>query len=165
MSILTTLKCMTAAAAILASTTGLSFSPRISPSACGRAAQDPNDVYRLDAIDIAAQQLQREAAIKGEDLKIKVEKKPYSGWEDFKQALTLAAEAKTAPNIVVTGHEDIGPWAQAGLIVPIEDYVDLDSWPLNDIYENLMQIASFNGTSMAFRRTPSPARCSSGSPT
>ncbi len=121
-------------------------SPRTFTSASGLSGTGPNDVYRLDAIEIAAQQLQREAALKGEDLKITVEKKPYSAWEDFKQALTLAAEAKTAPNIVVSGHEDIAPWSQAGLIVPIEDYVDLDSWPLSDIYENLLKIASYNGT-------------------
>jgi len=46
---------------------------------------------------------------------------------------------------VVSGHEDIAAWAQSGLIVPIEDYVDLDSWPINDIYPNLLKIASFNG--------------------
>ncbi|URK89157.1 extracellular solute-binding protein (plasmid) [Rhizobium sp. RCAM05350] len=144
MNILPTLKCMTVAAAILASTSVLAFAKDITISVWS-GGTGPNDTYRLDAIEIAAQQLEREAAIRGEDLKIKVEKTPYSDWESFKQALTLAAEAKKAPNIVATGHEDIGPWSQAGLIVPIEDYVDLDSWPLNDIYENLMEIASFNG--------------------
>ena len=105
----------------------------------------PNDVYRLDAIEIAAGLLTREAAIQGKTLNIKVEKKAYPGWDDFKQAVTLSAEAGRAPDIVVTGHEDIAPWAQSGLIVPIENYVDLDSWPVNDIYPNLMQIASYGG--------------------
>jgi len=86
-----------------------------------------------------------EEAIKGNDIKINVEGKPFTQWPEFKQAVTLAAEAGTAPNIVVTGHEDIAAWAQSGLIVPIEDYVDLDSWPINDIYPNLLKIASFNG--------------------
>lgn len=105
----------------------------------------PNDVYRVDAIDIAADLLEREAAIRGENLSITVEKTTYSGWDDFKQALTLSAEAGTAPNIVVSGHEDIAPWSQSGLIVPIEDYVNLDAWPLNDIYPNLIEIASYGG--------------------
>lgn len=106
---------------------------------------EPNDIYRLDAIEIAAGLLMKEAAIQGEDLTIKVEKKPYAGWDDFKQALTLSAEAGNAPDIVASGHEDIAPWAQSGLIVPIENYVDLDSWPVNDIYENLLRIASYGG--------------------
>ncbi|MDE0347907.1 MAG: extracellular solute-binding protein [Boseongicola sp.] len=105
----------------------------------------PNDHYRIDAISMAADLLKHEAAIRGEELNITIEGKPYDGWEEFKQGVTLSAESGTAPNIVVTSHTDIAPWAQAGLIVAAEDYVDLDSWPLNDLYENLIDIASFNG--------------------
>ncbi|WP_309083427.1 extracellular solute-binding protein [Chelativorans sp.] len=105
----------------------------------------PNDVYRVDAIDIAADLLEREAAVRGEELNITVEKKVDNTWDDFKQAVTLAAEAGNVPHILVTGHEDIGPWSQSGLIVPIEDYVNLDAWPINDIYENLLEVASYGG--------------------
>ncbi|MEP4032405.1 extracellular solute-binding protein [Roseibium polysiphoniae] len=105
-----------------------------------------SDVYRLDAIEMAADLLTREWEIRGEDLNITVEKKrDFAGWSEFKQAVTLAAEAGTAPNIVVTSHLDIAPWSQAGLIVPVEDYVDLDAWPLNNIYDNLMEITTYNG--------------------
>ncbi len=105
----------------------------------------PQDHYRIDAIKIAADLLEQEAAIRGEELNITVEGKSYDGWEEFKQGVTLSAESGDAPNIVVTGHEDIGPWAQSGLIVPIEDYIDLDAWPVNDIYDNLIEISSFEG--------------------
>ena len=101
--------------------------------------------YRVDNIEIAAEELMREAAISGDDLSISVEKKTFTSWDDFKQAVTLAAESNTAPNIIVTGHEDIAPWSQSGLIRPIEDYIDLDAWPMNQIYPNLIDIASFNG--------------------
>lgn len=104
------------------------------------------DSYRMEAIEIAANLLEREYAIAGEELNITVEsKRDFGGWDDFKQAVTLAAEAGTAPNIVVTSHLDIAPWSQAGLIVPVEDYLDMDAWPLNDIYDNLMTIAAFDG--------------------
>lgn len=105
----------------------------------------PNDNYRVDAIEMAADILEREAAIRGETLEITVDKKLDSTWDDFKQAVTLAAEAGNAPHILVTGHEDIAPWAQSGLIVPVEDYLNLDAWPINDIYDNLMEIASYGG--------------------
>lgn len=102
--------------------------------------------YRIDAIDIAADMLEREYALRGEELNITVEgKRDFGGWAEFKQAFTLSSEAGTAPNIVVTGHEDIAPWAEAGYIVPAEDYLDLDAYPLNDIYENLLEISSFDG--------------------
>jgi inositol-phosphate transport system substrate-binding protein len=104
------------------------------------------DAYRIDAIAIAADILEREAAIRGETLDITVEgKRDFAGWDEFKQAVTLGAEAGTAPAIVVTSHLDIAPWSQAGYIVPVEDYLDLDAWPLNNVYPNLMEIASFGG--------------------
>lgn len=102
--------------------------------------------YRVENIEIAADMLEREYALRGEELNINVEGKyDFAGWPEFKQAVTLAAEAGKAPNIVVSSHLDIAPWSQAGLIAPIEDYIDLDAWPLNDIYENLLEITSYNG--------------------
>ncbi|MCD7060588.1 ABC transporter substrate-binding protein [Pelagibacterium xiamenense] len=101
--------------------------------------------YRVDAIEMAADLLEREAAVRGEELNITVEKQVWSGWDDFKQAVTLAAESGTAPNIIVTGHEDIGPWAQAGILRPVEDYVDFDVWPLNQLYDNLVEVSSYDG--------------------
>ncbi len=105
------------------------------------------DSYRIEAIEMAADILSREAAILGEELNITVDgRRDFTGWDEFKQGVTLGAEAGTAPSIVVTSHLDIAPWSQAGYIVPVEDYVDLDSWPLNNVYPNLMEIASSGGT-------------------
>lgn len=104
------------------------------------------DSYRWEAIEMAADILEREAAIRGDALSITVDfKSDFGGWGEFKQAVTLAAEAGDAPEIVVTSHLDIAPWSQAGYIVPVEDYLDLDAWPLSDIYPNLMEIASYGG--------------------
>lgn len=104
-----------------------------------------SDVYRVDAIEMAADILQREAAINGESINITVDKKLYDGWDDFKQAVTLAAESGNAPHIVVTGHEDIAPWANAGIIRKMEDLIDMEAWPVNDIFPNLIEIASYEG--------------------
>lgn len=99
--------------------------------------------YRIDAIKLAADLLEQEYAVRGEELNITIEGKTYTQWAEFKQGVTLAAEAGEAPNIVVSGHEDIAPWSQSGLIVPIEAYLDIDAWPINAIFDNLMEIASF----------------------
>ncbi|MHB1104054.1 MAG: extracellular solute-binding protein [Devosia sp.] len=144
MTILSALLRATAITSVLAATTVGVLAKDVTISVWA-GGSGPNDNYRVDAIEMAADLLEREAAIRGEELNITVEKTLYDGWDDFKQALTLSAEAGTAPNIVVSGHEDIAPWSQSGLIVPIEDYVDLDSWPLNDIYPNLIEIASYGG--------------------
>src|SRR5690606_38821047 len=134
----------TVAAALLATAAGAASAEEVTIRVWA-GGSGPNDNYRVDAIEIAADLLEREAAIRGEDLTIKVEKKTDNTWDDFKQAVTLAAEAGNAPHILVTGHEDIAPWAQSGLIVPVEDYLNLDAWPINDIYDNLLEIASFGG--------------------
>ena len=132
-----------AAALSLLSTTALAETYNISVWAGGT---NENDSYRLEAIEMAADILEREYAIAGEKIEIIVEgKRDFGRWAEFKQAVTLAAESGKAPNIVVTSHRDIAPWSQAGYIVPIEDYLDMDSWPLNNIYDNLMEIASFGG--------------------
>ena len=110
----------------------------------GGGAGDENS-YRLGAIEIAADIMEREAEVMGQDLDITIDGQFFADWGPFKQAVTLAAEAGTAPHIVVSGHEDIASWAQSGLIVPIEDYVDVDSWPINDIYSNLLETSSFEG--------------------
>jgi len=103
----------------------------------------PSDIYRIGAIEIAADLLEREYAVRGEPVHINIEGKPFTQWDEFRQGVTLAAEAGNAPDIVVASHVDIASWAQSGLIVPVEDYVDLDAWPLNDIYPNLLEITSF----------------------
>ena len=131
-------------------TLGLSLSPVIAKDITIQVwagGSNVNDSYRVDAISMAADILEKEAAIRGEELNITVETKyDFDGWGGFKQAVTLAAEAKKAPHIVVTGHEDIAPWSQSGLIRPIENYVDFDTWPLNDLFENLVGMASYEGT-------------------
>ncbi|MEL6204402.1 MAG: extracellular solute-binding protein [Pseudomonadota bacterium] len=107
---------------------------------------NPADSYRWEAIELAADLYEREAAIRGQEVEINVDYKfEFGGWGEFKQAVTLAAEAGDAPEIVVTSHLDIAPWSQAGYIVPAEDYLDLDAWPLSDVYPNLMEIAAFGG--------------------
>src|SRR5260370_15366500 len=97
-----------ALAAMLALPTGAASAKDISLTVWA-GGTGPNDVYRLDAIEIAAGLLSREAAIEGNTLNIKIEKKAYPGWDDFKQAGTLSAQAGTPPAIAPPGHEAIAP--------------------------------------------------------
>ena len=133
----------TASAAVLAFMTGAAIAEDYTITVWAGGSGD-NANYRVDAIEMAADFLTREAAVRGEDLTITVEKQMWSGWDDFKQAVTLAAESGTAPNIIVSGHEDIGPWSQAGILRPIEDYVDLDVMAAQRyLYPNLVSVSSY----------------------
>ena len=146
MTITRTATGLSLAAGLLASTAVAAFAEEYTFRVWA-GGSGPVDDYRTIAIEMAADILEREADIRGEELSITIEgRTSFDGWDGFKQAVTLAAEAGDAPEIVVTSHTDIAPWSQAGIIVPVEDYVNLDAWPLNDIFPNLMDIASFGGT-------------------
>jgi len=144
MTILSTFKSAVLATALLASTATLVLAKDVTISVWAGGTGPTND-YRVEAIKMAADIVEREAKIRGEELNIDVQTQAWSGWDDFKQAVTLAAESNKAPNIIVSGHEDIGPWSQSGLLRPIEDYVDFDAWPLNQLYPNLVAISSYDG--------------------
>ena len=44
-------------------------------------------------------------------------------WGPNKNEFVLASEAGEAPDIVLSGHEDIGSWAEAGIIIPLDDRI------------------------------------------
>ncbi len=44
-------------------------------------------------------------------------------WADYKTEFVLAADAGEAPDIILSGHEDIGAWAPAGYIIPLDDMI------------------------------------------
>ena len=70
-------------------------------------------------------------------------KRAFAGWDDFLRTVTLGAKAGTAPAIVVTSHLDIAAWSQSRYELSVEDYLDLDAWPMSNVYPNFMDIASF----------------------
>lgn len=67
-----------------------------------------------------------------------------SGWGDYKKKFTLAADAGEAPDIIVSGHEDIPVWGNAGYIVPFDEckakYPEFD-----DVIDNLWDAATWQG--------------------
>ncbi len=50
-----------------------------------------------------------------------------AGWGDYKNEFVLASEAGEAPDIILSGHEDIGAWAPAGFIIPLDDMIGVHS--------------------------------------
>ena len=112
------------------------------------ANADINDRYRTESIALAALILNEELKIEGRDTRVKVKQQSWSGrdaWQKLKQAFALAIESGKGPHIIVAGHEDIAVWGKAGLIQPIEELVDLEAYPFNDVFPNLWPIMSWNG--------------------
>ncbi|GMQ90018.1 MAG: extracellular solute-binding protein [Gammaproteobacteria bacterium] len=112
------------------------------------ANADVNERYRTEGIRLAAIVLNEELKIEGRDVQVTVKQQSWSGsgsWEKLKQAFALAIESGKGPHIIVAGHEDIAVWGKAGLIQPIEELVDLESYPFNDVFPNLWPIMTWNG--------------------
>ncbi len=107
-----------------------------------------NDRYRTEGIALAAVVLNQELKIEGRDIQITVKGQQFAGdnsWQKLKQAFALAVEAGKGPQLIVGGHEDIPVWGKSGLIKPVEELIDLETWPFNDVYETLWDVTKWNG--------------------
>ncbi len=113
------------------------------------APADRNERYRFEALTLAGNVLNEELKIEGSDTRVVVKAGTSfagsQGWAQLKQGFSLAVEAGKGPHIIVGGHEDIPVWGSAGLIYPIEDYIDLEAWPFADLFPSLWPIMSWNG--------------------
>ncbi|HLV35867.1 MAG TPA: extracellular solute-binding protein [Spirillospora sp.] len=65
-------------------------------------------------------------------------------WGDYKNEFVLASEAGQAPDIVLSGHEDIGAWAPAGYIIPLDDMIP-NHPEFADVVPTLWESQTFNG--------------------
>ncbi|MFQ5937741.1 MAG: ABC transporter substrate-binding protein, partial [Acidiferrobacterales bacterium] len=112
------------------------------------ANADVNERYRTEGVALAALILNEELKIEGRDARVTVRQQSWSGsgsWQKLKQAFALAIESGKGPHIIVAGHEDIAVWGKAGLIQPIDELVDLEAYPFNDVFPNLWPIMAWNG--------------------
>ena len=68
-----------------------------------------------------------------------------ASWADYKKKFTLAADAGEGPEIVLSGHEDVATWANAGYIVDFE--ACKAKYPeFADVIESLWESGTWNGT-------------------
>jgi inositol-phosphate transport system substrate-binding protein len=69
-------------------------------------------------------------------------------WGEYKNEFLLASEAKSAPDIILSGHEDIGAWAPAGFIVPLDN--EIPNYPeFANVVPNLWNSQKFDGKTWA----------------
>jgi inositol-phosphate transport system substrate-binding protein len=86
---------------------------------------DAPSYYRRDNLIAAAEPLNKAIAASNPNTKVEVDATFESGgqWGDYLQKFTLAAEAKTSPDIILAGHENFAPWVGPGYIVPLDDFI------------------------------------------
>jgi inositol-phosphate transport system substrate-binding protein len=110
---------------------------------------DAPSFNRRDNLIDAAATLNAELEAANSNQRVQVEASFESGgqWADFKQKFTLAAEAGQAPDIILAGHEDMAPWAAAGYVIKLDDY--LQKYPLDDVIDVLWKAMELQGVTYA----------------
>lgn len=97
--------------------------------------------YRGTNIVTAAERLNKEL---GGKTTVKVEATiDSSGWADYKKKALLAFEAKTAPDIILSGHEDVAPWSDNSYIIPLDDLIKKYSATYDNIIPMLWKSAEY----------------------
>ncbi|HEX6970705.1 MAG TPA: extracellular solute-binding protein, partial [Limnochordia bacterium] len=105
------------------------------------------EVHRAHNIEAAAERLNARLAEEGSDLRVEVEAViDDTGWEDYKRRFLFAADSGNAPDIILSGHEDIAPWAASGYIIPLSDRIEA-AWATvySNVFENLWPAVEWKG--------------------
>ena len=84
-------------------------------------------------------------AADGDDRRVEVQIiQDNADWGDYRTEFELASSAGEAPDIIVSGHEDIGVWATSGIITDVTDL--LGDYPeFDDVTPSLWASTELNG--------------------
>ena len=103
---------------------------------------------RVDNLVAAAQDLNAELKQQGKNTEVKVETNDFSGsWEDYAKQFMLAFQAKKAPDIYATGHENIGWLVDGNYILPLDDLKSSSAY--SDVFPTLWNAVTYKGKTWA----------------
>jgi len=110
---------------------------------------DPPSEYRLRNIEIAADILNSMLKTLGANVTVKVEGEFFVRpveWAEYKNKFYLDYQAGKAPDIYLTGHEDIGFLAENNYIIPLDDYIN-QYWDVvyYDVIKTLWDAVKYKG--------------------
>ena len=84
-------------------------------------------------------------AADGDDRRVEVRIiQDNADWGDYKTEFELASQAGEAPDIMVSGHEDVGAWATSGIIVDLTDEIG-DFAEFDDVIPSLWASTELDG--------------------
>lgn len=105
-----------------------------------KANTNGGEGWRCDNFAQVEEQVEQELGIQLDLTLIQDDK----DWGEYKNEFVLASEAGEAPDIILSGHEDIGAWAPAGYIIPLDGMID-DHAEFADIVPNLWDSQMWDG--------------------
>jgi len=108
---------------------------------------DEPSVYRFEAFKVAAEKLNKMLKDAGANVEIKIEGDFWTqSWGDYKKRFLLAMQTGKGPDIYCTGHEDVATHAEAGYIIPLDDYIQ-KYWDTvyYDVFPSLWESVTYKG--------------------
>ncbi len=109
---------------------------------------DPSITRKLN-LEAAVERVNKYLAAVGADVRVKIEATfDTTNWSNYKRNNLLALQTgdpKKIADIIITGHEDIGPYAEAGYIIPLDDYVAMYPEVYDDFFPALWDSCRYKG--------------------
>ncbi len=108
---------------------------------------DNPSYYRFENLKTAVERLNKMLEAAGSDVRVKLEGFfDTTDWSEFKQRVLMGFQSKQKFDILCSGHDDIGAWANAGYIMPLDDFVK-KYWDETyyDIISSLWEAMKFKG--------------------
>ena len=88
-------------------------------------AKPPTEDWRCNSFKIAVADVNLALLAAGDSRQIKLNiilvNSDLVDWGPYRQEFVLSTDAGNPPDIILSGHEDIGEWAQNGLIIALDD--------------------------------------------
>lgn len=116
-----------------------------------RARGGSTEAGRITNLEEAARRLNAQLEAQGASYRVELQGElTNEGWWDYTQRFVDDFNAGQAPDIILSGHEDVGPWAAAGYVISLTDYVSLE-WTstYSDFYPAMWDAVTWSGEQWA----------------
>ena len=109
-------------------------------------ATPPTEDWRGNSFQFALAEVNAALLAEGDNRQIKLNIiQDNKDWGEYKREFVLATDAGKAPDIMLSGHEDIGDWATNGLIIPLSDLIAKESATYDNVIDGLWPSVTFQG--------------------
>ena len=107
-------------------------------------ANPPTEDWRGNNFQFALADVNAALLAEGDNRQIKLNLiQDNKDWGEYKREFALATDAGNPPDIMLSGHEDIGDWAQNGLIIPLDDMIAAESGVYDNVIDGLWPSVTF----------------------
>lgn len=117
------------------------------------AVGDPLSTTRVTNIEEAGNRLNKYLAATGADVNVQVEKTYTREWGPYRKRVLFTfkgGDPDKIPDIVITGCADAAMYAEAGYIIPLDEYIAQYPEVCDDVFPSLLEANKYKGQIWGF---------------